>query len=390
MFIKYQKVRNAVVGTTTAVVGGVAAFFGLRGDTPPETTAVSQSIPVEEHNQLIPPVRSPDAGKFNVVPAGNASASPQADGPSDRAPAITTNGVLEQTDQQRYRVAMEIALGPADTSGKGKDVLGPASPWKLNLYDDDRDGRWDRGKLDTNRDEVDDEKWNFKKGRWEKDGGATIWASSGWVAAATTTTEVQTEVPVSNDATQARYQSAMKIALAPADRSGKGKDVLGPSSPWKLNLYDDDKDGQWDRGKLDTNRDNVDDEKWNFKQGRWEKDGGAAIWVKSEWVVASTTPTTVKPEAPIAIDQNQARYQSAMRIALGPADRSGKGKDVLGPASPWKLNLYDDDKDGQWDRGKLDKNRDEVDDEKWNFKKGRWEKDGGATIWKGDRWKPAD
>jgi len=59
---------------------------------------------------------------------------------------------------------------------------------------------------------------------------------------------------------------------------------------------------------------------------------------------------------------------------------------VLGPANPWKLNLYDDDRDGQWDRAKLDYDRDEIDDEKWNFKKGRWEKDGGATIWVGDRW----
>jgi hypothetical protein len=51
-----------------------------------------------------------------------------------------------------------------------------------------------------------------------------------------------------------------------------------------LNLYDDNNDGQWDRGKLDTNRDEVDDEKWNFKQGRWEKDGGAKIWNGENWV----------------------------------------------------------------------------------------------------------
>ena len=78
-----------------------------------------------------------------------------------------------------------------------------------------------------------------------------------------------------------------------------------------------------------------------------------------------------------------------MRIATAKADASGKGKDVLGPSSPWKLNLYDDDKDGQWDRGKLDYDRDEVDDEKWNFKNGRWEKDGGATEWRNENWVPA-
>jgi hypothetical protein len=76
----------------------------------------------------------------------------------------------------------------------------------------------------------------------------------------------------------------MKIATARADRSGKGKDVLGGRSPWKLNLYDDNRDGVWDRAKLDTNRDEVDDEKWNFKKGRWEKDGGAMIWDGKDWV----------------------------------------------------------------------------------------------------------
>ena len=78
---------------------------------------------------------------------------------------------------------MKLANGRANSSGKGKgkDVLGSRSPWKLNLYDDNRDGRWERGKLDTNRDGVEDEKWNFKNGRWEKDGGASIWDGQNWI-----------------------------------------------------------------------------------------------------------------------------------------------------------------------------------------------------------------
>jgi hypothetical protein len=74
----------------------------------------------------------------------------------------------------------------------------------------------------------------------------------------------------------------MKIAGAKAS-GAQGKDVLGAQSKWKLNLYDDDGDGQWDRAKLDTNRDGVDDEKWNFKKGRWEKDSGAKIWNGTSW-----------------------------------------------------------------------------------------------------------
>jgi len=198
--------------------------------------------------------------------------------------------------------------------------------------------------------------------------------------------------------------TAMKIATS-ASKPGAGKDVLGASSPWKLNLYDDNADGQWDRGKLDFNRDDVDDEKWNFKEGRWEKEGGHEIWNGTAWqssdapvasvatTVAPTSATTNAPAKPAAsaapvapaADEALTNYRAAMKIATAKAAK-GKGKDVLGAKSKWKLNLYDDNNDGQWDRGKLDTNRDDVDDEKWNFKQGRWEKDGGAKIWNGENW----
>ncbi len=194
--------------------------------------------------------------------------------------------------------------------------------------------------------------------------------------------------------------SAMKIATS-ASKPAAGKDVLGASSPWKLNLYDEDADGQWDRGKLDFNRDDVDDEKWNFKEGRWEKEGGHEIWNGTAWqssdapvaTVASTAAPTIAPAKPAAsaapvapaADEALTNYRAAMKIATAKAVK-GKGKDVLGAKSKWKLNLYDDNNDGQWDRGKLDTNRDDVDDEKWNFKQGRWEKDGGAMIWNGENW----
>jgi hypothetical protein len=210
-----------------------------------------------------------------------------------------------------------------------------------------------------------------------------VWNGSRWTSAAQASKNVAAkQAPVSQ---QDRYRQAMKIATSRA-RTSKGKDVLGPASPWKLNLYDDNGDGQWDRGKLDYDRDEVDDEKWTFKKGRWEKDGGTTIWTDGRWAsvrkAKSATSTTGK-QAPA--NSSLARYRQAMGIATSRAT-SSKGKDVLGPSSPWKLNLYDDNKDGQWDRGKLDYDRDEVDDEKWNFKQGRWEKDGGAMIWNGADW----
>ena len=275
-----------------------------------------------------------------------------------------------------YQSAFKIANSRANASGKGKDVLGSRSPWKLNLYDDDLDGQWDRGKLDTNRDGVEEEKWTFKKGRWEKDGGALVWANNDWVKASSFGQQPFPTKPMD------RYRAAFKIATGKADASGKGKDVLGSKSPWKLNLYDDDGDGQWDRAKLDTNRDEVDDEKWTFKNSRWEKNSGTQIWAGDRWESAQAVSAAQENSA----NPNAGRYRQAMKLANGRANSSGKGKDVLGSRSPWKLNLYDDNRDGRWERGKLDTNRDGVEDEKWNFKNGRWEKDDGASIWDGQNW----
>ena len=285
------------------------------------------------------------------------------------------SGEAKASDADRYRAALKIANARANRSGKGKDVLGQGSPWKLNLYDDNQDGQWDRGKLDTNRDEVDDEKWNFKNGRWEKNGGDLVWAQNHWVKADSI------KQPVLATAID-RYRAAFKIASARADSSGKGKDVLGAKSPWKLNLYDDDRNGQWDRAKLDINRDDVDDEKWTFKNSRWEKEGGTQFWTGVQWQSVKAVAAVIE-EAP---NSSFYRYRHAIKLAGGRANADGKGKDVLGSSSPWKLNLYDDDRNGTWDRAKLDTNRDDVDDEKWNFKNGRWEKDGGASIWDGKQW----
>jgi hypothetical protein len=302
-----------------------------------------------------------------------------------------TNGKSSATDDRlsQYRAAMKIA-GARATGAQGKDVLGAQSKWKLNLYDDDGDGQWDRAKLDTNRDDFDDEKWAFKEGRWEKDGGEEIWNGERWQAAGTSSgssSKVTNGKSSDADDPLSQYRAAMKIAGAKAT-GAQGKDVLGAQSKWKLNLYDDDGDGQWDRAKLDTNRDDIDDEKWAFKSGRWEKEGGNEVWNGEQWqAVASSSISSPKEggnKIPTSSDPTN-QYLTAMKIATSKAT-GAQGKDVLGAKSKWKLNLYDDDGDGQWDRAKLDTNRDGVDDEKWNFKKGRWEKDSGAKIWNGSDW----
>lgn len=392
MFIRYQKVRNTILGTVAAIGGTVGAIFGYqsiqKSDSAiiathgaegtwedPVSTPPSAGAPkaVRNQTQTAQPARSVN----NRFTANNPSATFQQ--PQHSAPTRQQgNG---QTLNQRYANAMKFANSKSNRSGKAKDLLGSSNPWKLNLYDDNLDGTWDRAKLDTNRDEVEDEKWTYKNGRWEKENGRLVWSGKKWQKAS----DLAQANSRATDPTLARYREAMKIAMSRSNRAAKGKDVLGASSPWKLNVYDDNQDGVWDRAKLDTNRDEVDDEKWTFKNGRWEKNDGKLVWSDRSWKSAATVAAT----AASSVDPKLARYREAFKIANARADRSGKGKDVLGRKSPWKLNLYDDDRDGVWDRGKLDTNRDEVADEKWNFKNGRWSRDSGQTIWTGQSWKPA-
>lgn len=291
MFVNYQTARNAFVAAAAALAAGTAVFFSTGSDdsqAKPEQQKASRVADARVPNEKPPATNSNKPSPQNFVPQVPA---PTNTAPTNTAPtkpvatnSAAANRVAAKTDAQRYSDAMSLALGQADKSGFAKDVLGPSSPWKLNLYDDDLDGQYDRGKLDKDRDDREDEQWTFKKGRWEKDNGRTLWLSGKWVGdPGQVMPEIGKSAQMAVSPELKRYRAAMQIATGRADRSGKGKDVLGPRSPWKLNLYDDDKDGQWDRAKLDKNRDEIDDEKWNFKKGRWEKDGGSTIWNDDRW-----------------------------------------------------------------------------------------------------------
>lgn len=285
MFIRYQTVRNAAILVLVVAAGGLA--YSILWKSPPsESTLPAQSRPLTSGVQIEPEIpRSPEpsdraiTSSHDVPGVGNHL---NRNSPPAEPPTKSTETIKPTVDWMQE--AMQIATGPVDKKS-GKDVLGPKSPWKLNLYDDDGDGSWDRGKLDTNRDDVDDEKWNYKEGRWEREGGNQIWDGARWMAIETPDKPAASvpSPPASTDAKALMYREAMKIATSGASGQ-KGKDVLGSKHPWKLNLYDDDGNGRWDRGKLDTNRDEVDDEKWNFKNGRWEKDGGSLIWNGENWV----------------------------------------------------------------------------------------------------------
>lgn len=314
MFIRYQTVRNSAIGAFAALASA-GLYFSMgkseRLSSSIQHTETSEYIPSAQQNDV--PENKPQAEvtemKGQALLDNSTSTNtaenvpiedkptpqiPQTDSAKTPQPPVRTAPPASATTPDTKKAisntetilvtAMKIAQSPS-TGRQGKDILGPSSPWKINLYDDDENGTWDRGKVDNNRDEIDDEKWVFKNGLWEKDDGKYVWKNNAWAINEPSKPSSKVNAPTSPNADtllNARYAEAMKIATSPSQK-GKGKDVLGSKHPWKLNLYDDDSDGKWDRGKLDTNRDDIDDEKWNFKSGRWEKDNGQQIWDGKNW-----------------------------------------------------------------------------------------------------------
>ncbi len=147
-------------------------------------------------------------------------------------------------------------------------------PYKINVYSDDGK-RFNRLKVDLDRDEKDDESWTISAdGRIERkrsskdDGNNDVHERlelSGWTsgtAAATpppTTTTTATPAgggrPVDNDMFHLR--GALPVTSDKIKDATKGK-------PYKINLYSDD-NKVWNRAKVDLNRNDKWDESWTWK-----------------------------------------------------------------------------------------------------------------------------
>jgi len=252
MFIRYQHVRNAVI--LAAAVG--LGVLGWRQCTAHRPSDIEPG-PVTPVARKAPPVRE-------VPPASQPASMPA-------AAAVMPRYV------SAMRVASAMAAGP-----KVKDALGRGDPWKLNLYDDDGDGRWDRAKLDLDRDGSWDEKWTFKAGRWEREGGVSVWDGARWIRATQPRSPEQPpaakQPPASTAPVPDRLLDLARVMLEGKAEGKKVKDLY-QGQGLKANLYDDDGDGRWDRAKLDLDRDGKWDEKWTRKEGGLERkmEGGKIL-----------------------------------------------------------------------------------------------------------------
>jgi guanyl-specific ribonuclease Sa len=214
-----------------------------------------------------------------------------------RRAAVAAEQQREQREQQRLHdpagfYGSAPGLRPVD-----RDVLAlvklPAQekikdgtkgkPYKVNLYADDK-LRFNRAKVDLDRDEKADESWTFKPdGSIERKVAPAddekytqtlrLDATSGWIdlaaheaaqaaaqkaaqQAASTTSSTPAAAgsrPVDQD-----MQALLKSAVQEKIKDGtKGK-------PYKINLYSDD-GARFNRAKVDLDRDDKWDESWTFK-----------------------------------------------------------------------------------------------------------------------------
>lgn len=186
-------------------------------------------------------------------------------------PGLTGN-VSGQTPEA-YLLA---TLGDPASEEKLKDVTGGQGS-KINVYNEG--GKWARAKVDHDRDEKWDEKWsldgtivvrqiapndddNYTRelrrlgDAWVETGAAVAGAPGAVVPAA------DAPAPVAAPVSTGRPLDAAVLRALEAPAQEKIKDATG-STPYKVNLYSDDK-VRWNRVKIDLDRDEKWDEKWTI------------------------------------------------------------------------------------------------------------------------------
>ena len=373
MFIRYQHVRNGTIGMTGVVIVGAMVYATCGG------------------GSYAPPSSS---GPAAAAGAKKGATSAGRTGSSASATAAPVTEKISKKDRALYEQSMVLVHSKATTKKK-KDALGGKASWKVNLYDDDGDGTYDRAKVDRDRDGKWDEKWTRNQGQWEKGKGKKkwVWVKDSWIKPSSDKQVARKTAPVARgkgawapDAAapgKRIYAGAMRLANAQAT-GRKNQDALGSKASWKVNLYDDDGDGIYDRAKVDYERDGKWDEKWTRKEGRWEKSNGALVWTGTAWVrssvaknlkiavpkVVSKSPQFKSDKKPAATKPRGESTEATELAKMLLTDKAGakKYKDALGFKSTWNVNVYDDDEDGKWDRAKVDKGRDGTWDEKWTRK----------------------
>jgi hypothetical protein len=272
--MKFTTFRNITSLVLFAAVGGSCYgcyFYWSRAITHEELER-QQQFALEKQAAALREARE-------VAEAGQEVERQRAQAAADRAFELArtnTPGVYwSKADNLRDVDVAALAVLNRPVVDKIKDAT-RGQPFKVNAYSDDK-VRFNRLKLDLDRDNKDDETWTvFADGRIErkvstKDNGTYNETyrleMSGWVdlsapaplpvAATTTTTTTSTGLP-SSRAVDVAMANVLQLPV-----QEKIKDAT-KGEPFKINLYSDD-NTRFNRAKVDLDRDDKWDESWTFK-----------------------------------------------------------------------------------------------------------------------------
>ncbi|MEW5848328.1 MAG: hypothetical protein AB2A00_05915 [Myxococcota bacterium] len=217
--MKYRTFRNIVLGSGLLVAGGAITYVATRPDAPKKSAN-------------LPPV-APGTGHVEFL-------------------------------LQR--------LGTPAQDDKLKDALGSGA--KVNLYAEG--GRWYRAKVDLDRDEKWDEKWELKDGVVKREVSSAddetynraltfrdgAWQGDGAPPAAQA--PAAPSAPAAAPAPGLRDVDNAVLAALKQPVKDKVKDATGKTA-FKVNLYSDD-GKRFNRAKVDLDRDEKWDEKWTIRE----------------------------------------------------------------------------------------------------------------------------
>jgi hypothetical protein len=151
----------------------------------------------------------------------------------------------------------------------------------------------------------------------------------------------------------------------------KKKDVF-PGGP-KVNVYQDAGNPVAHRAKVDLDRDEHDDEKWSFQDGKITRQVSPKdddtypetyLWDGKGWQRTDAGAPAAKPTTPLAPGARP--VDAALMTWRGKAIGSDKLKDVT-QGQPYKINVYQDAGSTTANRAKIDLDRDDKWDEKITF-----------------------
>lgn len=276
--MKFKTFRNLVI----AGVAGVAALsvWQIRGCLL-EQEAVEEELAARRAAALAEAQRQREQNPPAPPSSTPSTISPLASTPASVGIPILAGGPVQgHASPEAFLIA---TLGKPASGDKLKDVTNGQGA-KLNVYNEG--GVWARAKVDADRDEKWDESWHLDDGivvrriapnddeqyTRELRHFSGVWAEIGGDPPPATPTvgpvATPTPTPTPTDAKISAPRdcdTAMLRLIAATPVEEKIKDATR-GSPYKINLYSDDKVA-WNRAKIDLDRDDKFDEKWDFKPG---------------------------------------------------------------------------------------------------------------------------